>query len=86
MKTLYLILIAVLVLSMILIPLAASGHMREPDKASKKVTEKEPENLQKKSGDIFTVYDTESKKSQKLTAKEYICGVVAAEMPASFQP
>lgn len=80
MKNLYFVLIIILVLGMMLIPLTATGSQKGGN--NNNIIDLEQMN----NGDGFLVYDPVTKEITSIPEREYILGVVAAEMPATYQP
>lgn len=74
MKNTYIIISAVLIVSMLFFPLLC----REPQSEGPKKEEKAAES------DTFLVYFPETEKIEQMPADEYIWSVVAAEMPAEY--
>lgn len=80
MKNLYFVLIIILVLGMMLIPLTATG-------AQKGLNGEDVIDLgQPSDAEGFLIYDPATEKITNLSERDYILGVVAAEMPATYQP
>lgn len=82
MKNGYLIIILILTMSLLLMPLIATTDKKSAEKSSSN-NSLSLEN-EKKEGEI-SVYISETKQIVNLSKKEYICGVVAAEMPAVYE-
>lgn len=82
MKNGYIIITLILILSFLLMPLLAISEKPKTDEnissgSTSSVTDK-------KAGEV-AVYISESKTVVNMSVKDYICGVVAAEMPASYE-
>lgn len=81
MKNGYLMIIVILTLSLLLTPLLAVGDKTVKDNIPQENTSSAPT---KKEGEIG-VYISESGETVYLSVFDYICGVVAAEMPAVYE-
>ena len=81
MKNLYFVLIIVLMAGIMLLPLTAVSAAKE-NVGGASSGEKKPITTT----DSFLIYDPESKEVSEVPAADYVFGVVAAEMPASYQP
>ena len=82
MKNGYLSIIAILALSLLLMPLLAKTDKIQNDKEESPPTSS---NSQNKNEDLVLVYIKEEKKVISVSLEEYICGTVAAEMPAVYE-
>lgn len=79
MKNLYFVLIIILVLGMMLIPLTAA-NAQKGQIPNEIIDLKEPNNQEG-----FLLYDPNTEKTTNISERDYIIGVVAAEMPATYQ-
>ncbi len=79
MKNLYFVIIIILVLGMMLIPLTAVGTQN--DKIPEDIINLDNPTNQ----DGFLIYDPNTEKITNISERDYIVGVVAAEMPATYQ-
>ncbi len=88
MKGMYLLLSVVLLAAMVLFPLLAiPGETLPPDGDSGSSGAAEPdEALTNEKADHFLLYDPATQKTQRVDAVAYVVGVVAAEMPAAYEP
>ncbi len=80
MKNIFFIIAAVLLLLMLTLPLASLGSNDEKKQDTSSVT-----STVDKDEDSVIVLNTKTNKTQKMTVKEYIFGVVAAEMPITYE-
>ena len=80
----YLILTVFIWISLLVIPLCVFGFSSFSEKQSD-VTYSDEKKL-KTGDDTIKVYNTDEKITENLDFREYIIGVVAAEMPAEFHP
>ena len=90
MKNVYLILTVVLIFGLLLIPLAAVEGTKptqtgQSSNASTQPANAAPANAAAAGCTEFKVLDAQTQKSQTLTRKEYLLGVLAAEMPATYE-
>lgn len=87
MKHIYFILTLVLLFSFLLIPLAAVEGKSQPAQNENAVQTLTPKIAAEKTEEQnFDVYNPQSKKLETLTAENYLLGVLAAEMPADYEP
>ncbi len=82
MKGIYISVLGVMFLSSVLFPLLSMGETVIPIDNNQSV---QSENTINTSGDVFRVLISETEKVETVSAVDYICGVVAAEMPASYE-
>lgn len=81
MKNGYLIIVLILTLSFLLTPLLAIGDKSDLKEENKGTTSSKAE----ETTDKISLYSSQSKDITEIEVKEYICGVVAAEMPAMYE-
>ncbi len=82
MKNGYLSIIVILALSLLLMPLLAKTDKVQNNKVTSSDVSSNSNELK---GDLVSVYIKEEKKVVSVPIEEYICGTVAAEMPAVYE-
>lgn len=80
MKNIYTVMAVILLISMILIPITATGN---PKKSEKTISVSA---TPKKATDSFLIYNKEQNQIEKISADEYILGVLAFEIPTEYKP
>lgn len=77
-----LLIVIITVFAIIFLPISCISAKVEPSKSAPVSATNDNIKADKK---FFKVYRTESEKIEKISVNDYLCGVLAAEMPASFE-
>ena len=79
-----LIMVSILAVAMMLTPLAAQGSGGKDEERIVQTIAK-PQTEKINNSDTFRIYNTKTKEVAEVSAKNYIFGVVASEMPALYE-
>lgn len=79
-----LIMVSILAVAMMLTPLAAQGSGGKDEERIVQTIAK-PQTEKINNSDTFRIYNTKTKEVAEVSAKDYIFGVVASEMPALYE-
>ena len=79
-----LIMVSILAVAMMLTPLAAQGSGGKDEERIAETLAK-PQTEKTNNSDTFRIFNTKTKEVEEVSAKDYIFGVVASEMPALYE-